>query len=709
MILGLPLLDVAVICLYFGGILAIGVYSARKVRSQLDFFLGGKRFGKVVQTFAAFGMGTNTDTSVNVSTNVFVNGSSGVWTSLSAIFTTPFYWLMAPWYQRLRMLTLGDFFIERYGSRKMAMLYAVLGSVGLMAIVALGFSAMGKTVLGLTPKPLAELSLVEKAEYERAVELSALEDEDFTQLTDTDKGRLQALRLEQPRQSHSYLDETLLVYLTCLVVLLYGAAGGLQAAFLTDMLQGIFLIILSVLLLPFAIIKVNKVYGGDGVVDAFNSLHTNLPESALELWGSPQAIDWTWYFLIAVGLIQTINVAIQPNMLTAIGAARDEHTGRFGYVAGVLIKRVVTVLWGVFSLFALLLYMDEISNPDLVWGYATLDLLGTLNLGLVGLMIACLLSALMSTADVLMIASSSLFTHNLYKGFVPGKSESHYLMVGRIFGIVFIFGAGALALGFNSILTLLKFVWGFFAVFAATFWLGMLWRRASRNAAWASILTTAALFLVIPAFLPVIFPGVRANEALLQSTPSRVVERFYTATEADARPQATTEGEAIAVGETFAKTFEISGRSVFWDQGIILDDDGRKSGKGMFNLDLWILNQLGVPVESYVYAGNESIRFVLRIVIPFGVLFAFSLLRRPVASPKLDTFYAKLRTPVTQNKEQDAILLQENLNNPEQARSLKVFPDSQWEILRWSKSVYVGFFGTCAVSGLLLVITTLLM
>tara|TARA_B100001123_G_scaffold414156_1_gene513271 strand:- start:722 stop:2851 length:2130 start_codon:yes stop_codon:yes gene_type:complete len=709
MIFGLPLLDVVVICLYFGGVLAIGVYSARRVRSQVDFFLAGKRFGKVVQTFAAFGMGTNTDTSVNVSTNVFVNGSSGVWSSLSIIFTTPFYWLMAPWYQRLRMLTLGDFFIERYGSRKMAMLYAVLGSIGLMAIVALGFSAMGKTVLGLTPKPLAELSIEEKAEYERAVKLSALEGEDFAQLRDTEKDRLQALRLEQPRQSHSYLNETLLVYLTCLVVLLYGAAGGLQAAFLTDMFQGIFLIILSILLLPFAVIKVNAVYGGDGVLDAFNSLHTYLPESALELWGSPQAIDWNWYFLVSVCFIQTLNVAIQPNMLTAIGAARDEYTGRFGYVAGVLIKRVVTVLWGVFSLFALLLYMDEISNPDLVWGYATLDLLGALNLGLVGLMIACLLSALMSTADVLMITASSLFTHNLYKEFVPGKSESHYLMVGRVFGIVFIFGAGALALGFNSILTLLKFVWGFFAVFAATFWLGMLWRRASKNAAWASILTTAILFLVIPAFLPILFPGMRTNEALLISTPNRVVERVYTATEADLRPQTASEGEAIAVGQTFSKTFEISGRSVFWDQGIILDEEGRKAGKGLFNLDLWILYHLGIPVESFVYAFNESIKFFLRMIIPFGILFAFSLLRKPEASPELDTFYVKLRTPVTQDKEQDVIQLQQGISNPEQTRNLKLFPDSDWEILRWRRVSYLGFFATCGITVVLLVVATILM
>jgi len=709
MIFGLPHLDFAVICLYFCGVVAIGIYCARKVRSQVDYFLAGRRFGKLVQTFAAFGMGTNADTAVSVSTNVFVNGSSGVWSSLSIIFATPFYWLIAPWYQRLRMLTLGDFFIERYSSRKMAMLYAVFGSIGLMAIVALGFNALGKTVLGLTPKPLSELSIEEMAERERALELTVLENADFARLTAPERERLQSLRREQPRQNHSYLNETWLVYGTCLVVLIYGAAGGLQAAFLTDMLQGIFLIILSLILLPFAMIKVNSVYGGSGVIDAFNNLHRHLPQSALELWGSPQAIDWTWYFLASVCVVSTINVAIQPNMLPAIGAARDEYTGRFGFVMGNLVKRVVTILWGVFSLFALLLYRDEISNPDLVWGHATLDLLGSLNIGLVGLMIACLLSALMSTADVMMITGSSLFTHNVYKELVPGKDEFHYVMVGRISGLLFIFGSGALALEFTSILGLLKFVWGFFAVFAATFWLGMLWRRASTAAAWASIMTTALLFLVLPALLPLLFPGMRTNEALFLSTQPRIVERTYRATEADIDRLVATEGKAVSVGETFSKSFENSGRSIFWDQGIVLDQYGRESGKGLFNLDLWILYRMGIPLDSFVYAFNESLKFLLRLVIPFGILIAFSLPQRPTESPGLEAFYVKLRTPVSGGAEKDAIRLQEALDNPARSRGEKLFPESEWEFVRWSRTGYLGFLGVCGLTALLLGIATVLM
>jgi SSS family solute:Na+ symporter len=709
MILGLPLLDIAVICLYFAVVIVIGVYCARKVRDQLDYFLAGKRFGKAVQTFAAFGMGTNADTSVNLGTNVFVNGSSGVWTSLSIVFATPFYWFMAPWYQRLRMLTLGDFFIERYGSRKMAMIYAGLGAIGMMAIVALGFSALGKSVIAMTPKPVSEFSVVEKAEYERAMEMAVLTKSDFEQLTVTQKERLDELRLEQPRQSHSYLNETWLVYVTCLVVLVYGAAGGLQAAFLTDMLQGIFLIILSILLLPFAMMKVNSIYGGSGVIDAFSSLHTYLPESALELWGSPQAIDWTWYFLISVCIIQTLNVAIMPNMIPAIAAAKDEFTGRFGFVMGNLMKRVVTVLWGVFSLFALLLYMDEITNPDLVWGHATLDLLGPLNIGLVGLMIACLLSALMSTADALMITSSSLLTHNLYKELVPGKSEAHYVMVGRLFGILFIFGAGALALEFNSIITLLKFVWGFFAVFAAAFWLGMLWRRASVPAAWTSILTTAIVFLVLPVILPLLFPGMRTDEAFSLSTQSRIVERTYSATEGDIEREITIDGQVLSVGDAFSKTFEIPGRSVFWDQGIVLDSSGNASGKGLFNLDLWLLYKAGVPVDEFVYALNESMKFILRMLIPFGILILIAFLGKPKESPELEAFYVKLRTPVMGGAEKDAIRLAEALEHPEASRSKKLFPDSDWEFLRMSRIGFLGFLGISGIVALILIVATILM
>jgi hypothetical protein len=43
--------------------------------------------------------------------------------------------------------------------------YAIIGTIGMMAILAVGFSAMTKTILALTPKTYEELSVDGKAEY----------------------------------------------------------------------------------------------------------------------------------------------------------------------------------------------------------------------------------------------------------------------------------------------------------------------------------------------------------------------------------------------------------------------------------------------------------------------------------------------------------------------------------------------------------------
>ncbi len=59
---GLPIIDLLVIVVYFAIVIAIGVWSSRRIKSQEDFFLAGRRFGKLVQTFAAFGQGTSADT-----------------------------------------------------------------------------------------------------------------------------------------------------------------------------------------------------------------------------------------------------------------------------------------------------------------------------------------------------------------------------------------------------------------------------------------------------------------------------------------------------------------------------------------------------------------------------------------------------------------------------------------------------------------------
>ena len=55
------------------------------------------------------------------------------------------------------------------------------------------------------------------------------------------------------------------------------------------------------------------------------------------------------------------------------------------------------------------------------------------------------------------------------------------------------------------------------------------------------------------------------------------------------------------------------------------------------------------------------------------------------------------------------ISLQEGIKIPEQTLSVKLFPNSEWEILRWSRVGYLGFFVTSGITVLLLIVATILM
>ena len=156
-------------------------------------------------------------------------------------------------------------------------------------------------------------------------------------------------------------------------------------------------------------------------------LHSKLPQSFFEIFGSPTLIDFTWYFIIVASLVAGITVVSQPNQLVTNAAAKDEYSARFGFVTGGFMKRFCTIMWGMVGLSAILLYTGKVHNPDLVWGFATRDLLGSMKIGLVGFMISSMMAALMSTAAALMLTVSGLLLHNVYRPLVPRKSENHYV------------------------------------------------------------------------------------------------------------------------------------------------------------------------------------------------------------------------------------------------------------------------------------------
>ncbi len=109
-------IDYLVLVAYFAVMIGIGLWAMRRVSDQEDYFMGGRGFGKLLQTFAAFGAGTGAHEPVQVGRTAWTSGLSGVWSALMWLFVTPIYWITAVWYRRMRHLTLGDWFVERYES-----------------------------------------------------------------------------------------------------------------------------------------------------------------------------------------------------------------------------------------------------------------------------------------------------------------------------------------------------------------------------------------------------------------------------------------------------------------------------------------------------------------------------------------------------------------------------------------------------------------
>ena len=724
---GLSLLDIAIVVIYFIVIVIIAIRAARLVNNREDYFMAGRRFGKLIQTFAAFGQATSVENVTTTTTMVNSNGASGIWAMLAGgLVNLPVFWMTSIWYRRLRMLTLGDFFEERYNSKRMAAFYALCQTIFFVLIAAIGLVAMSKTVSAIASKPVSELNQTEKIEFYKAVEREKLETADFALLTIDQKSRLVELQALNPKKEYSYVNENWLIIIVAFVTLLYASIGGLAAAFMVDLIQGVFIILLSILLIPFAMAKINLQFGSDGFIGAFHTMHKILPASFMEIWGSPSLIEFSWFWILGFSIMIVITTAVQANQMTACGSAKNDYTARYGFVSGMLLKRYSSVMWGVVALMTVVLYGGTISDPDYVWGHATRDLLGPLNMGLVGLMIACLIAALMAAKSAFMLTAAALITNNLYRPIRPNCSENHYIWAGRIFSALYMLVSAYIATQSKGLFELFKMTMMFNCILAAAFWLGMLWRRSNAVGAWSSMVVMFIATVVLPFGMPLL-PEMRTSEYLSKTTQAIPVTRTYTAREMDVQQRnraivswdklsvvGKAEGKrplALKIGEKFEKKVLLPKKSIFWSEGI--DYKGEKAiGKGYLKVELIALDKIGWDLSKNSYSLNETLTFLFRIIIPFLILMLVAYITTPQEKALLDKFYGKLLTPVVGscNLEDDREM-ELTYANPTRFNHLKIFPNSNWEFRRWNREDWTGVIVSCfavaSVVGLLVFIVSL--
>jgi SSS family solute:Na+ symporter len=120
--------------------------------------------------------------------------------------------------------------------------------------------------------------------------------------------------------------------------------------------------------------------------------------------------------------------------------------------------------------------------------------------GLLGLALTALMASFMSGMAGNVTAFNTVWTYDIYQSyFAPGKSDSHYMWMGKaatVAGIAISIAFAYVAKNVNNIMDFLQLVFGFVnAPVFATFLLGMFWKRATGHGAFFGLLmgTIAAM------------------------------------------------------------------------------------------------------------------------------------------------------------------------------------------------------------------------
>ncbi len=430
---GFEPIDFAVIVIYLVGITVVGSWAARRVKSAASYFIGDRKFGKVMMSFFMFTAATHYDQAVSVTSKVFRSGASGIWYQWMWLFITPLFWLIAPIFRRMRAVTIGDYFEMRYGP-SVSSLYAVIGILQLIVNIGLMLKSCEAMITAATG------------------------------------GRV---------------DPNLAIGAMTAIFVIYSIVGGMNSAVVADFVQGIMTFTFSFLLLPFALDKLGGIAG----------MRAALPDPAMMEIVAPKEITAFYIFMISFnGLVGWVT---QPHTMAVCAGGKTEMEGRMGVTSGLFVKRICTIAWMITGLCGVAMYSGQADiKPDEVFGRMARDLLPGVLPGLVGLFIACILASVMGACGAFMVVSSGLFTENIYKRFLArGRSDKHYVVVGRLSAVIMVGLSVYFAYTIESVVTGLEIFWQVAAMMGIAFWVGLYWRRATVAAAWAGTLASFAVLL----------------------------------------------------------------------------------------------------------------------------------------------------------------------------------------------------------------------
>ncbi|QLE85039.1 sodium/proline symporter PutP [Shewanella sp. Scap07] len=319
------------------------------------------------------------------------------------------------------------------------------------------------------------------------------------------------------------LDYTLALIIGSTIIVAYTFVGGFFAVSWTDFFQGC-LMLIALLIVPVVIFSQPETQHG---LD-------NIDPAMLQFFSSNTT---------AIGLISLLAWGLgyfgQPHILSrfmAIKSANDITVSRRIAMSWMVVALIGALATGIAG--SLYFASEPLTNPETVFIHLAH---AAFNPWIGGLLIAAILSAIMSTIDSQLLVCSSVITEDFYKKWLrPAASSQELMLVGRIGVVAIAIIAGIIALNpESSVLGLVSYAWaGFGAAFGPVVLLALFWQDYSRNGAVTTIIVGALtvviwkqleggifdLYEIVPGFLFATLSGVIVSKL---STPSDEIKQQF--------------------------------------------------------------------------------------------------------------------------------------------------------------------------------------
>jgi SSS family solute:Na+ symporter len=445
------------------GVLAIGLWAGRREENTKDFYLAGKTVPWWGVAGSIFGTNVSAEHLVGMLGIGYSIGFAQAhfeYGAIAGLLILAFVFL--PLYRGMGLYTLSEYLAKRYDERS-SVLYSAFNILTIVVVrMALGFYIGARALSYLLDGTAIEIG------YSAGILIFAV------------------------------------------VTATYTVIGGLKAVIWTDFLQSVLLLLAGIFVA--ALVFAQPEIGGLGGLLAKDAAMP-ADEQKFHLYLPPDhpQLPWTGVFtglLIIHIFYWSTNQFIAQRAL----AARSEFDARMGILVAGFLKLLipfVSIATGVAAgfLFESRLAAGELSAlplPDDAFPLLV-QMIVPAGYGLVGIITAGLIGAILSSIDSMMNSGATLFTFDFYKRYIdPKASERRLILAGRVSILAF----GALAAYIAAVIYTEDAADNFFLKvpaqighvvpgMAVAFLAGVLWRRASASGSfWAMLVSPAFSFAI---------------------------------------------------------------------------------------------------------------------------------------------------------------------------------------------------------------------